>query len=76
MPAEAEEREARYREWIDHMMASGISEADAWRHLDEWAEEDTYFPLEEEMAAMTDAGFGVECVWRDGPMVVVVGRTR
>ncbi len=74
MPAEAEARDALYREWIEHMVASGISEADAWRHLDEWAEEDTYFPLEEEMAAMTDVGFETDCVWRDGPMVVVVGR--
>lgn len=74
MPAEADARDALYRGWVDHMVASGISEADAWRHLDEWAEEDTYFPLEREMAAMTDVGFETECVWREGPMVVVVGR--
>lgn len=73
MPTEAEAREVLYRAWVDHMVASGISEPDGWRHLEEWAEEDTYFPLEEEMAAMTEAGFDTECVWRNGPMAVVVG---
>ena len=74
MPTEAQAQDALYRGWVDHMVASGISEPDAWRHLDEWAEEDTYFPLEREMAAMTDVGFETDCVWRDGPMVVAVGR--
>ena len=74
MPAELKARDALYRGWVEHMVASGISEREAWRHLDEWAEEDTYFPLEDEMAAMTDVGFETDCVWRDGPMVVVVGR--
>lgn len=73
MSAEPEAREALYREWVDHMVVSGISEPDGWRHLEQWAEEDTYFPLEAEMAAMTDVGFKTDCVWQEGPMVVVVG---
>ena len=45
-----------------------------WTGPDEWAKEDTYLPLDVEMAAMADAGFRVTCVWREGPMGVVVGR--
>lgn len=74
MPTEPKERDALYRKWADHMVASGIAEGDAWRHFDEWAEEDTYLPLDAEMAAMRAAGFETECVWREGPMTVVVGR--
>ena len=74
MPAASAARRALYREWADHMVVSGIEEQDAWRHFEEWAEEDTYFPLNDEIAAMTDAGFVTGCVWRQGPMVVVVGR--
>jgi SAM-dependent methyltransferase len=74
MPSESPSRDALYRRWVDHMVACGIDEPDAWRHLDEWAKEDTYLPLDVEMAAMADAGFRVTCVWREGPMGVVVGR--
>jgi tRNA (cmo5U34)-methyltransferase len=74
MPTESKERDALYRHWVDHMVASGIEERDAWSHFEEWAEEDTYQPLDDEMAALVDAGFDVECVWREGPMTVVVGR--
>ena len=32
-----------------------------------WAEEDRYFPLDEELAALRRAGFAeVECFWRRG----------
>lgn len=74
MPVEPEARDATYRAWADHMVASGIEEADAWRHFDAWAEEDTYLPLEDELAAMAAAGFEAECTWRHRHMAVVVGR--
>ena len=73
MPASAPERETIYRGWKDHMASHGIDEAQAHRHFEEWAEEDTYFPLEEEMEAMRAAGFDTRCVWREGPMAVLVG---
>ncbi len=75
MPADPEGREACRRLWVDHMMACGIEEARAFEHLEEWSEEDTYFPLDEELAAMRDAGFDAECIWHEATIAVVVGRT-
>ena len=74
MPRAEPERQRTYRLWIDHMMACGISEEGAWQHLAEWADEDTYFPLEEELASLGTAGFHSECTWRQGPIAVMVGR--
>lgn len=74
LPADPAGREAARRAWVEHMTACGIDEARAFEHLEEWAEEDTYFPLEEELAAMRDAGFDAECVWREGAIAVVAGR--
>ena len=75
MPADPAGREAARRVWVEHMMACGIDEARAFEHLEEWAEEDTYFPLDEELAAMRDAGFDAECIWNEATIAVVVGRT-
>jgi tRNA (cmo5U34)-methyltransferase len=74
MPAEAAARDATYEEWADHMAASGIERDRAFEHFAEWADEDTYFPLEVELEAMRAGGFDAECVWRNGPMKVLVGR--
>ena len=74
MPAEPAARDATWRGWADHMIGRGIAEERAFAHFEEWAEEDSYFPLEEELAAMREAGFRADCVWREGPMTVVTGR--
>ena len=74
MPAEASAREATYRGWVDHMVAHGIEEKQAVANLEKWGEEDTYFALDEELAAVSAAGFEAQCVWRHGPIAVVVGR--
>ena len=75
MPASAQEREAVYRFWTDHMASHGIDEAQAHRHFEEWAEEDTYFPLEDELEAMTAAGFDARHVCgSEGPATVLEGR--
>ena len=74
MPADEGEREALYRHWADHMVCSGISEERAWAHFDEWAEEDTYLPLDAELHALRHVGFTAERVWNDGPVGVVVAR--
>lgn len=74
MPAALPERDATWRCWIDHMVACGIEEPRARKYFAQWAEEDTYFPLEEELDAARNAGFDAECVWRHGPVAVVVGR--
>jgi tRNA (cmo5U34)-methyltransferase len=75
MPADPAGRQATYRVWAEHMMACGIDEARAFEHFEEWADEDTYFPLDEELAAMRAAGFDAECIWQEGAIAVVVGRT-
>lgn len=76
MPAEPVALEAAWGSWVDHMAAHGIDEQRAHEHFEKWAEEDTYFTLNEELAAVASAGFDAECVWRHGPMAVVVGRKR
>ncbi|HEX6389053.1 MAG TPA: methyltransferase, partial [Solirubrobacteraceae bacterium] len=57
--------------WIAHMGTHGISEDEARAHIASWADEDRYFPLDAELAALRDAGFSeVECFWRRGPQAV------
>ena len=67
MPTERTERDHLFQFWADHMMARGIPEDRVWKYFDEWAEEDTYMPLEAELAELTRAGFEAECVWNAGP---------
>ena len=72
--ADPAEREPTFRKWVDHMVSQGIEQQRAWENLAQWGEEDTYFPLEEELSALTAAGFRAGCVWRHGPIAVIVGR--
>ncbi len=72
MPTDRTERERLFRYWTDHLVASGISEDRAWRHFEEWAEEDTYLPLDAELEALAQLGFEADRVWSDGPIGVVV----
>jgi tRNA (cmo5U34)-methyltransferase len=45
----------------------GIGDAEARAHFAAWADEDRYFPLDAELAALREAGFAeVECLWRRG----------
>ena len=74
MPADPAASEAIWSAWADHMVSQGIDRERAFRHFEEWADEDTYFPLEKELAAVESAGFDAECVWREVGMTVVVGR--
>jgi tRNA (cmo5U34)-methyltransferase len=49
------------------MADHGISDAEARGHFASWAEEDRYFPLDAELAALRAAGYDeVECLWRRG----------
>ncbi len=73
MPTDPGPRQATWRAWTAHLVSCGISEERAYRHFAEWQEEDTYFPPEEEAAAMCSAGFEVAAVWSERPMVVAVG---
>ena len=74
MPVEPVARETTWRAWADHMVRQGIAEERAFEHFEEWSDEDTYFPLEEELAAFAAAGFDAQCVWREVGMTVVAGR--
>ena len=74
MPADPAAAEATWRAWADHMVAQGIEERRAFEHFEEWSEEDTYFPLEDELAAVAAAGFEAKCVWREAGIAMVVGR--
>ena len=74
MPAEGDLREAAYERWARHLVASGIEERRAREHFAEWADEDTYFPLDEELMALREVGFETECVWQETPFCLVVGR--
>ena len=74
MPVEPTERDRLFRYWVDHMVASGISEQRAWKHFEDWAEEDAYLPLDVELAALTRIGFDADSVWSDGPIRVVVAK--
>ena len=70
---EPPERDAEYQRWAAHLMSCGISEERAWRHFEEWADEDTYFPLAEELSCLADAGFSAAAPWRVVPSTVMVG---
>ncbi len=71
--AESPARDRDYAAWARHMAERGISRDQAYANFDEWAEEDTYFSLDQEIAALTQAGFRAECVWRETPSTVLVG---
>lgn len=73
MPSDPEGREAGYAFWAAHMASRGIPEERARQHFAEWAEEDTYQSIEQELAAMAAAGFTAGIAWHEGPMAVLVG---
>lgn len=73
MPEVGEARDRAWRGWADHLVASGIAEADAWRHFEEWAGEDTYFPVALELRLMGEAGLDARQVWSDGVSTLLVG---
>jgi len=74
MPEDAADRQRLFRFWADHQVSHGIAEEDAWRHFEEWADQDTYMPLDVELAALRGVGFEAEQVWAAGPIGVVVAR--
>ncbi len=69
-------RERSYRLWAAHLVSCGIDEQRAYEHFDEWSAEDTYFPLDEDLAAMREAKFHAECIWRNCPNTLLVGRKK
>jgi tRNA (cmo5U34)-methyltransferase len=60
-----------FERWAAAMAEHGIEPGEARGRFAAWADEDRYFPLDEELAALRRAGFAeVECFWRRGPSAV------
>ena len=74
MPSNEADRAPLYARWVEHKVANGVEESRAWEQFDEWAEEDTYLPLSEELVALRKVGFEAVQIWSDGPIGVVVAR--
>jgi SAM-dependent methyltransferase len=74
MPADPAEQSVLYAHWADHQVAHGIDREQAFANFEAWAGEDTYMPLDVELAALRAAGFTAERSWNDGPIGVVVAR--
>jgi tRNA (cmo5U34)-methyltransferase len=67
------ERRRMIDDLFAHMAANGISASEAEGHLGQWAEEDFYVPLPDELDLIADAGFPrPDVFWRDG-MIAVYG---
>lgn len=62
----AEHREA----WLRHLEES-YSRTEAEAHLESWADEDVYFPLESELGWLREAGFKPEVLWRKAGFAVI-----
>jgi tRNA (cmo5U34)-methyltransferase len=65
---------ARQRQhWVEHLERS-YSRREALAYLESWAEEDTFFPLEDELDWLRDAGLNPEVVWRADGFAVIAAR--
>jgi trans-aconitate methyltransferase len=74
MPIDNAERDRLYRYWAKHLVDNGIAEDRAWQYFEEWSDEDTYLPMEAELAELQRIGFQAGCVWKDGPVGVLVAK--
>jgi len=62
------------RYWLDFMAKNGISDSEGRNHFTEWAKEDTYQHLFDELMILAEAGFlRPEVYWREGPFAVYGG---
>jgi tRNA (cmo5U34)-methyltransferase len=69
--ADGPERERMLEDLYSHMGLSGISRAEAQTHLAQWAEEDFYVSLPDELGIIAAAGFPrPDCFWRNGLIAV------
>jgi tRNA (cmo5U34)-methyltransferase len=63
-----------FRRWAAGMAEHGIEADEARGRFAAWADEDRYFPLDEELAALRRAGFAeVECFWRRSASAICCG---
>jgi tRNA (cmo5U34)-methyltransferase len=72
VPSDPALHELAMARWAEHMGAHGIDEPTARRHFSEWAREERYFSVPEELSALARAGFASpECFWRKGPLAIL-----
>lgn len=72
--ADGPERRGMMLDWYLHMGRNGITAAQADVHFAQWAEEDVYMTLPDELGLIADAGFPrPEIFWRDGLLAVYGG---
>jgi tRNA (cmo5U34)-methyltransferase len=63
------------RRWAAHLVEHGDTEAQAFDRFAQWATEDRYYGIDEEIAMMQGAGFSqIDVRWRVGPTAVLVAR--
>jgi tRNA (cmo5U34)-methyltransferase len=75
LPESAELAAPLWRRWTAHLVAEGHTEAEAKQRFSDWALEDRYYGIDEEIAMMHEAGFGaIDVRWRGVPTAVLVGR--
>lgn len=59
--------------WFAHLGKTFGGRTGGRRVYESWAEEDTYFPLAEEVRMLERAGFATDVPWRRSPFAVIVG---
>jgi tRNA (cmo5U34)-methyltransferase len=60
------------RRWAAHLVARGDTEPQAYARFADWAKEDLYFPLDDDLSALRAAGFTwAEVLFRAGPIRVL-----
>ncbi len=75
-PAREEHLASVQREaWLDHM-SKAYPRSEAEHHLESWAAEDFYFPLDDELQWLREADMTTEVVWRQGAFAVVLAKKR
>jgi len=72
--AEGRERDRMLEIWFEHMGRHGITPSEAEAHFAQWAEEDFYVSLVDELELLREAGFPrPDCFWRDAGLAVYGG---
>jgi ubiquinone/menaquinone biosynthesis C-methylase UbiE len=60
--------------WLDFMAKHGITETEGRKYLADWAKEDRYQQMFDELTVLAQAGFSrPEVYWREGPLAVYGG---
>ena len=61
------------RRWAAHLVTNGDTEAQAYARFADWAREDRFFGIDEELCALRDVGFtAADVLFRSGPSRVIV----